>query len=193
MKRFVDKANQNCFRIPYLFELFPDAIFIYVKRDGRDNINSLIHGWGKPNEFATWSQDIPADIQIENGTYRQWAFFLFPGWRSFVSSSIEEVCAQQWITANQSVLVSKREIPQRQWIEVFYEDMLTSSTEAFRRIFEKLNLRFTDEIKQHCDSLIEHPYNAFSPPRLNKWKVENRDRIEHVLPLINPTMREMRY
>lgn len=93
--RFVDKANQNCFTIPYLQSLFPDAFFVYVKRDGRDNINSLIHGWGRPDEYAIWSKDIPLDIEIENGQYRHSCFFLFPVWRSFVKSAIEEVCAQQ--------------------------------------------------------------------------------------------------
>lgn len=192
-RRFIDKANQNCFRIPYLHALFPDAFFVYVKRDGRDNINSLIHGWGRPDEYAAWSKGLPADIKIDNGRYRNWSFFLFPGWRSFVTSSIEEVCAQQWIEANKAALSSKAGIPQGQWVELFYEDILKSSADVFSEIYRRLNLSFTERIKQHCEILIKNPYNAFSTPRLEKWKEENPARIERIIPIIRPIMLEMGY
>lgn len=192
-RRFIDKANQNCFRIPYLQAFFPDAFFVYVKRDGRDNINSLIHGWGRPDEYAAWSRDLPADIKIENGKYQNWSFFLFQGWRSFMKSSIEDVCAHQWIEANKAVLSSKGDIPQDQWIELFYEDILRSAKTIFGEIYGKLNLSFTDPIRQHCETLTANPYNAFSKPRLEKWKEENPERIGRILPIIKPTMLDMGY
>jgi hypothetical protein len=193
MKRFVDKSNQNCFRIPYLLELFPDACFVYVKRDGRDNINSLIHGWGRPDEYAIWSQNLPAEVRIENGTYQRWSFFLFPGWRDFVESKIEDVCAQQWISANQAVLTSKAIVPQRQWVEIFYEDILKSPVAAFRKVYNELSLTFDKKTEGNCESLTSNPYNAFSTPRLEKWKEENPERIRNILPLIRETMLNMDY
>ena len=50
--RWVDKNNQNGLCVPYLRALFPDAIFVFVKREPGDNINSLIEGWGKPDKYA---------------------------------------------------------------------------------------------------------------------------------------------
>lgn len=192
-KRFVDKANINCFTIPYLLELFPDAYFVYVKRDGRDNINSLIHGWGRPDEYANWSQNLPADVRIENGKYQRWSFFLFPGWRTFLESKIEDVCAQQWISANQAVLSSRAIIPRRQWVEVFYEDILRSPVATFKKVYKELSLSFDKKIEEHCKTITSNPYNAFSTPRLEKWKEENPERIRHILPLIRETMIEMGY
>ncbi len=192
-RRFVDKFNQNCFTIPYLQSLFPDAFFVYVKRDGRDNINSLIHGWARPDEYAIWSKDIPLDIEIENGQYRRWCFFLFPGWRSFVKSSIEEVCAQQWLTANQMVLDSKKIVHRNQWVELFYEDILRSAADVFKEVYKKLDLTFNDTVKHHCETLVANPYNAFSQPKLEKWREENTSRIIRIFPLIKPTMLQMGY
>lgn len=192
-RRFVDKANQNCFAIPYLLALFPDAFIVFVKRDGRDNINSLIHGWGRPDEYAAWSTDIPADVRIDGGRYNRWCFFLFHGWRAFLNASIEDVCAQQWIETNEAALSAKQNIPPSQWVEIFYEDILHSPIETFQRIFEQLNLTFSDEIKRHCDNLASKPYNAFSSPRLNKWKEENRERIERITPKISETMCKIGY
>ncbi len=192
-RRFVDKANQNCFRIPYLNKLFPDAFFVFVKRDGRDNINSLIHGWSRPDEFGAWSQDLPAEVRIDNGAYKRWCFFLFPGWRNYLNTSIEEVCAKQWVEANKSILMAKEEIPCNRWIEIFYEDILNSPKETFQTVFRQLGLPFDEEMKRHCDSMVENPYNAFSIPRLNKWRDENRVRIEKILPAISETMTDLGY
>ncbi len=57
-KRIVDKNNQNGLSVPYLYRLFPDAHFVYIKRNPGDNINSLIQGWNKDDEFATWSNNL---------------------------------------------------------------------------------------------------------------------------------------
>ena len=43
--RIVDKTPPNIFRIDFLAKLYPDAKFIYLTRDGNDNINSLISAW----------------------------------------------------------------------------------------------------------------------------------------------------
>jgi hypothetical protein len=193
MRRFVDKANQNCFRIPFLLKLFPDAIFVYVKRDGRDNVNSLIHGWGRPEEFGGWSRKLPANVQIDNGKYTRWCFFLFSGWRNYLQAPVEEVCAQQWISANDSVLSAQRTMPHAAWVEVFYEDILSRPIETFRELFKGLDISFTDDVKGHCSELLNSPYNAFSPPRLNKWKEENRELIERITPVIQETMMRMGY
>jgi len=193
MSRFVDKANQNCFRIHYLLELFPDARFVYVKRDGRDNINSLIHGWGRPEEFAIWKHSFPEKVMVDNGRYQSWSFFLFQGWRSLLNARIEEVCAHQWIAANEAILSARTFIPSFQWIEISYEDILSSPVETFQKVFEQLEIPFAGKAKNHCGELLENPYNAFSTPRLNKWKDENRERIERVMPAIQKTMTRMGY
>lgn len=192
-KRFIDKANQNCFRISFLHELFPNAVFVFVKRDARDNINSLIHGWSRPDEYAAWSKYIPVQVSVENGKYNHWCFFLFPGWRLYVKSSIEEVCAHQWISANQAILAAKQDIPSNQWVEIFYEDILSSAAETFREVYRKLDLPFSNAVRNHCETVVSYPYNAFSTPRLNKWKQENPLRIKNILSLIEPTMLEMGY
>ncbi|HEX2241438.1 MAG TPA: sulfotransferase, partial [Actinomycetota bacterium] len=47
-KRFLEKTPRNSLRIPFIETIFPDALFIHLKRDGRDNVNSLINAWRTP-------------------------------------------------------------------------------------------------------------------------------------------------
>ncbi|MDX9785226.1 MAG: sulfotransferase [Desulfobacterales bacterium] len=192
-KRFVDKANQNCFRIPYLKTLFRDASFLFVKRNGPDNVNSLIHGWARPGEYGKWALDLPEKVAVDGGNYTTWCFFLFEGWRNYLRDSIENVCAQQWIAANTAVLRAKSLVPAPKWVEVSYEDILLRPVETFWDVFSKLSIPFTPVIEKYCSSLVQNPTNAFSKPRLNKWKEENPEQISNILPLLDDTMGKLGY
>lgn len=192
--RWVDKNNQNGLCVPYLQALFPDAVFVYVKRSPGDNINSLIEGWGKPDEFATWSEALPDAVHVENGRFRQWCFFLSDGWRRYLEASVEHVAAFQYKAMNQAILDAKLAIPAEQWVEVFYEDFLRAPVPTFRRIFEACDLRFDARLERHCAEVLEIPYNAFSEIRLDKWKDgRNREKVERVLPQVAAVAAQMGY
>ena len=192
--RWVDKNNQNGLCVPYLHALFPDAVFVYVKRSPGDNLNSLIEGWRKPDEFATWSNDLPAKVAVENGTLTQWCFFLADGWRDYVSAPVEAVTAFQYEAINRAILDAKANVPTGQWVEVFYEDFLRDPVETFRRVFEGCGLAFHARLAAHCAEVLDIPYNAFSEIRLDKWKDgRNRDKIERVLPQVAEVAARMGY
>ncbi len=193
-RRFVDKNNQNGLCVSYLHALFPDARFVFVKRSPGDNIHSLIEGWGRSDEFATWSESLPAEVRIDGGRYRRWCFFLFDGWREYLSRPIEDVCAAQYLAMNEAILDARRAVPGEQWTEIVYEDLVRDPVEAFRGVWSGLGLRFGPRQEAHCRAVLGKPYNAFSPIRLDKWKEQgNRARIERVLPQVMATAQRMGY
>jgi hypothetical protein len=192
--RVVDKNNQNGLCVSYLHALFPDAHFVYIKRSPGDNIHSLIEGWGKAEEFATWSHDLPVDLAVEGGRYRRWCFFLFDGWQRYVDSSIEEVCAAQYVAMNRAIIEAGKSIPRSQWTEIQYEDLVKDPVQGFQRAFESCGLKFTPELRGHCAGVLSTPYNAFSEIRLDKWRDQgNRERIERVLPSVENVVADMGY
>lgn len=192
--RFVDKNNQNGLCVPYLYALFPDAHFVYVKRSPGDNLNSLIEGWRKPDEFATWSHILPATVAVDGGSFNRWCFFLPPGWRDYLNASLEEVCALQYRTMNEALVACRELVPTRQWTEIFYEDLLRDSVSSFRRAFEAAGIRFSAALECQCAEVMATPYNAFSEIRLDKWRNgRNRERIERVLPSVTAVAKAMGY
>jgi len=193
-RRFVDKNNQNGLCVPYLHALFPDARFVYVKRSPGDNIHSLIEGWGRSDEFAHWSESLPANVQVDGGRYRRWCFFLFDGLRDYLDRPIEDVCAAQYVAMNEAILEARQSISRTQWTEIAYEDLVRDPVAAFRGVWKDLGLHFGPRQEAHCRNVLDRPYNAFSPIRLDKWKEQvNRERIERVLPAVARTAGSMGY
>jgi hypothetical protein len=192
--RIVDKNNQNGLCVAYLHALFPDAHFVYVKRSPGDNLHSLIEGWGKANEFATWSKDLPAKVNIERGRYTRWCFFLAEGWRDYLNAAIEDVCAFQYAAINRAILDAREAIPASQWTEIFYEDLVRDPVEGFRRAFLSAGLGFPPETERYCARVLETPFNAFSQIAVDKWKSQrNRARIERILPAVAEVGKRMGY
>ena len=192
--RIVDKNNQNGLCVPYLHALFPDAHFVYIKRSPGDNIHSLIEGWGRAEEFATWSADLPVEVRIDGGRYRRWCFFLFDGWQRYTDATIEEICAAQYAAMNRAILDASQAIPRAQWTEIRYEDLVRDPVEGFRAAFGSCGLLFTPSLKEHCANVLATPYNAFSEIRLDKWRDQrNRERIERIMHSVAPLAAEMGY
>ncbi|WP_022948490.1 sulfotransferase family protein [Methylohalobius crimeensis] len=192
--RFVDKNNQNGLSIPYLLRLFPDAFFVYVKRNPGDNIHSLIEGWKRAEVFGTWSDRLPERVNIEAGRFQRWCFFLPLGWRAYRDTSIEEVCAFQYREMNASILEARSLVAQDRWCELFYEDILDDPIEAFSTVFAHCRVPFDDHLRRHSGEVLQKPYNAFSRIGKDKWKATlNREKIERVLPTVQTVAGKMGY
>jgi hypothetical protein len=193
-RRWVDKNNQNGLCVPYLHALFPDAVFVYVKRGPGDNINSLIEGWGKPDKYSTWTGHFPEQVAIDQGHYTRWCFFLAEGWRDYLNASIEDVAAFQYQAINRAILDARPQIPAAQWVEVFYEDLVRDPVAGYRQVYAGCGLDFSAGVEAHCRAVLTKPYDVFGEIKLDKWKDgRNRERVERVLDKLTPLAREMGY
>jgi len=194
--RVLDKTCINVMRVPYLHRLFPQAQFVYIHRDGRDNVSSLMDGWRHDGHFALTRSlgKLPCPINIDSGAFKEWSFFLPPGWREYNDAPLEEVCAYQWLTANRLALDAARVIPPPQWICLRYEDIFDRPLEMFREVFQRLGLPFGDGVQRHCATIATRPTSIVrGAPKREKWKEQHAAQIARILPMIRPLMAELGY
>lgn len=194
--RLLDKTCINVMRLPYLYRLFPDATFVYIHRDGRDNISSMMDGWRHDGHFrlSQFFGPSPEPVAINGGEFTEWSFFLPPGWRDYNHASLEEVCTYQWLTANRMALDARKQIPRSQWIQLCYEDIFDRPVEMFRELFEQLDIPFDQSLESHCASLSRRPTSIVKGmPKRQKWTEHNPEAIERILPVIRPMMKELGY
>jgi hypothetical protein len=193
----LDKTCINTLRIPYLFKLFPNAKFVFIQRDGRDNVSSMIDGWREGRVDGGFGLEqffgpFPESVAINGGEFREWHFFIPPGWRAYNRAPLEEVCAFQWISANRMALEAKALIPPQQWIHLRYEDLFERPVEMFEQAFAQLGVPFDASLRRICSDL--RPTSIVKgAPKKQKWKEHNPEAIERVLPLIEKMQRSLGY
>ncbi len=193
----LDKTCINTLRVPYLNSLFPNARYVFIQRDGRDNISSMIDGWrlGRTDGAFHLTQffgPFPEPVAINDGEFNEWHFFLPPGWRNYNHASLEEVCAYQWISANRLALEGKRLIPAARWIQLRYEDLFERPVEMFREAFQRLSVPFDAALQARCANLAPTSIVKGVPKR-QKWREHNPQAVERILPMIRPLMAELGY
>lgn len=189
-KRLIDKTPRNVLRVPFIDAIFPDARYIYLKRDGRDNVNSLINAWRSPR-YRTYRLPEPHAIPGTDPTW--WKFVLYPGWQEDRNGPLEVVAAKQWITSNQQVLNAQGTIDPSRWTDVRYEDLVDRPVEEVGRLLEFADVPYEDAIRQRAAAMSETPINTVTPPERGKWRRENPDEIAAIEDLIAPTMGTMGY
>jgi hypothetical protein len=190
-KRLIDKTPRNSLRIPFVDALFPDARYVFLHRDGRDNVNSLITAWRTPR-YRTYRLPEPHGLAGVPDPY-WWKFVLYPGWREHTPGPLEIVCAHQWVLSNDAARADLRSVAPERTITTRYEDLIRAPEDEIDRIGGFLGLTDTERLRSHARRLVQRPINIVTPPEPDKWKRENPAEIETVLPLLAPTMEALGY
>jgi Sulfotransferase family len=184
-RRLLDKTPRNSLRVPFVDAVFPDARYIWLRRDGRDNVNSLINAWRSPR-YRTYL--LPQPHRIAGTDPRWWKFVLYPGWRDDSEGPLEVVCARQWSICNERLMDSAAEIGSERWIDVDHDALVANPEGEIERLLEWLQLPSEDGLRAAAAGARHSPVNIVTPPEKGKWKRENPTEIEAIEPLIRPTM-----
>lgn len=182
--RLIEKTPRNCFKIELLHTIFPDAKFIFLKRDPRSNISSLIEGWKRRStKYQGDSKRLPKvdkKLQLSNFTADSWRFVLPPGWQDYINGSLEELCAYQWKKSIEAILEDFQYIPKDQKITISYEELTTNTHDVLQQVCKFAELDFHPKLAKLAQKPPEVNY-LDSRPQADKWR-KNEDAINKVIP-----------
>lgn len=142
--RFVEKTPKNCLRIPFLEQLFPDALFVWIRRGAAANVDSLIAGWlatarvgpvSRPR-FARAGYPIAHTLHLQDYHEKWWKFALVPGWRQLAGATVADVAVLQYYQCNQFALTDLAAVDGRRVLSLKYEEFTSDPVAHIRRIFE---------------------------------------------------------
>jgi hypothetical protein len=188
--RLLEKTPENCLRLPFLLALFPDAHVIYLTRDGRSNINSLMEGWKQPHLFPGYQ--VPERLDIPGYSRNRWAFALIPGWQDLTTSPLEQICAWQWVRCNEAVSAHREQTQGRvPYLTIRYEDLISDPSAVLPRVADFLQIDFEKSLGHFAEHLPQ--INVVSTPDREKWRRQNPEAIDRILPLIDPMMQALGY
>lgn len=189
--RMVEKNPRHCFRISFLNKLFPDCQFIYLTRDGRTNISSLIEGWKRPNNYKRIpNANLP--LNIKGCNEKKWRYVLPPGWHNYINKPLEEVCAFQWVSANKSAIDSLKNIENERIFRTTYEELTVNTEETIKSICDFTQIPYSKKLKTFSarPPVVSTPKD--DKPKKDKW-LKNKELIERIYPMIEEMMGELGY
>jgi hypothetical protein len=182
--RFVDKTPRNVLRLPYLDALFPDAHFVFLFRDGRALVSSLIIGWRRRPEP---SYVVPAPFRVRDVPDRYWHYVLPPGWRELDGRPVEDACALQYTASLEAMLSFRDRLDPSRCVELRYEDLVADPTPQMERVHRDLDLPFGPKQAERVRAEVRAPTG---PP---KWSTLTPLEIERVLPTLEPMLARTGY
>lgn len=126
-------------RIGYLDEIFPEAEFVHLVRDGRDVANSFLQvgfwgGWEGPQNWKFG--------KLPDGLRQVWEEHD----RSFVA--LAGIC---WRLAVGSIEEARDELSPDRFVEVRYEDLVARPREEIARVLQGCGLRRSDRHLEGID------------------------------------------
>lgn len=185
--RYLDKYPRMCLRVEYLAALFPDAWFVHITRDGRSVVSSLMTGWRTTGKFGFGTR-LPVDLDIDGYDGEVWRFLVPPGWQEYARGhTLAEVCAFQWVAANEAILDAKARIRTDRWVNVSYEDLVATPVAATSRMLQALRLAGDPDVLERASTLDRNVTGtAVTPPKSGKWRDEHPREIESILSMIHP-------
>jgi hypothetical protein len=172
--RMLEKTPKNALRIPFLAKVFPEARFIYLFRDPRQVLASMMEGW-ESGRFVMY-RNLPG----WSGE-RPWSFLLTPAWRDLNGQPLERVVAAQWAAATSIMLDSLDALPADRRISARYEDLLSDPNAEIVRLCQTLHLDWDRRLEDELP-IARH---TVSKPDHDKWRVR-ADEIAAVWPSIAP-------
>jgi len=157
---FLEKTPRNALNIAFLLTVFPQARFIFLHRDPRGNIASIIEGWqtgADTGQFVTY-RDLP-------GRPGPWCFLLPPGWQALGNASLAEIAAFQWCESNEAIL---RDLPFDCATALSYETLIAAPRETLRRLSAFCGIAMGPAL----ENLTDLPFSAstVTAPAPGKWR-----------------------
>jgi hypothetical protein len=175
--RWLEKTPKNALRIPFFNQLFPDAQFLFLWRDPRENLSSVIEAW-RAGGWVTYRE--------LDGWDGPWSMILPPGYRELRGRPLEEVAAFQWERTNATILDDLAMLPEARWTCVGYEDFVADPGSFVQAICEYAGLEFDAALMARTNGPLPVARYALTPPAEGKWR-RNESEILRVLPTVEAT------
>ena len=156
--RMLEKTPKNALRVPFFAAAWPDSIFVYLYRDVRQTLASMIEAW-RSGAFRTYP-DLPG------WTGLPWSLLLVPGWERLNGRPLPEIVAHQWSATTETLLDDLDALPRERVRAIDYAGFLAAPQASVERLAASLGLGWDRTLGASLPLSV----TTVSAPRPDKWR-----------------------
>lgn len=161
--RMLEKTPKNSLRIPFLASVFPESIFVYLHRDPREVMGSMIDAWNS-GKFRTYP-NLPGWPGLP------WSLLLVPGWRDLIGRTLPEIVAAQWESTTRLLIDDLENLPASRRRVIRYEQIIDDPQSQLATLSASLGLGWDHDL----EGQLPLARYTLSTPRADKWRRHESD------------------
>ena len=167
--RLLEKTPKNALRVPFFDAVWPDTTFIYLYRDVRETLYSMMEAWHS-GAFRTYPN-------LPGWRGMPWSLLLVPGWQDLNGLQLPEVVARQWATTTDTLIDDLQKLEPGRVQAVDYRAFLNSPQTEVERLTKAVGLSWDRQLGE----ALPLSKTTVSRPDAEKWR-----RIEPIVQAIWP-------
>ena len=156
--RMLEKTPKNALRVPFLNAIWPEAQFVYLYRDVRETLYSMMEAW-RSGGFRTYPN-------LPGWPDGSWSLLLVPGWQKLKKMSLPEVVAHQWAITTEILLDDLERLDEGRVQAIDYGAFLDSPQSEMKRITSAVGLDWDLQLGE----TLPLSKTTVSRPDRQKWR-----------------------
>ena len=169
--RLLEKTPKNALRVPFFDAAWPDSHFVYLYRDVRQTLASMMEAWTS-GRFRTYPN-------LPGWSGYPWSLLLVPGWRELVGRPLPEIVARQWATTTSILLDDLEQLPSERVQVISHGDFTAAPQRSIEALASSLDLGWDREL----DEALPLSSMTVSKPDPDKWR-RLESLIDPILPIV---------
>ena len=175
--RFLDKTPRNVLRLPYLDALFPDAHYVFIRRDPRGADRARSSGVGATSASAAGRCRSPSRCKGYPSVAGSTSWCRVGA--TWMAGRVEDVCAHQFMACDGAVQSFTAQLDADRWSELRYEDLLDDPVDQAERIGRELGVALPATSRDTIRGIVR----TDDP---DSWRTRTPDEIDASCPSSSP-------
>jgi hypothetical protein len=171
--RMLEKTPKNALRVPFFDAIWPDSAFIYLYRDVRETLYSMMEAWHSGG-FRTYPE-------LPGWPGASWSLLLVPGWQDLNGMQLPEVVAHQWAITTGHLIDDLERLDEDRVQAIDYGALLASPQDEVKRLAQAVGFSWDRTLSE----TLPLSKTTLSKPTPEKWR-----RIEPLIESIWPIVEE---
>ena len=169
--RLLEKTPKNSLRVPFFRAAYPDGLFVYLYRDVRQTLASMLEAWAS-GAFQTYPE-------LPGWPGAAWSLLLVPGWEELKGLPLPAIVARQWATTTDILIDDLNALPAESVRAFEYDAFLAAPQATIETLCSSLDLDWDRALGPRLPLSV----TTVSAPRPDKWR-----RLEAVIETMMPTV-----